>query len=96
MLSVVEIESRLSNIKTILENKYAVSKIGYFGSYVLGNATESSDVDILVELKRPIGWAFFDLRDYLEIQLAAKVDLTTVAALKEQLKDKILKQVKYV
>lgn len=96
MLTQSDIESTIRRIKPILEESYSVSKIGYFGSYAEGVANEKSDIDILVDFNKPLGWEFFDLQAFLEMELKTKVDLTTVKALKEQLRTKILAQVKYV
>ena len=96
MLTGIQIENKIRAIKPFLEQKYFVSKIGYFGSYSSGTQTENSDVDVLVEFKKPLGWNFFDLKFFLETELNCKVDLTTANAIKEQLKNRILKQVKYI
>lgn len=96
MLNKTEIEIKLKNLKPILSDKYSVIRIGYFGSYSRNEQTENSDIDILVEFGKPIGWDFFDLQDMLENELKLKVDLVSHKALKEQLKDTILHQVKYV
>jgi predicted nucleotidyltransferase len=48
------------------------------------------------ELERPIGWKFFSLELYLEQIFNRKIDLVTKNALKDQIKDSILKQVNYV
>lgn len=91
-----EIESKLKSLKPILSDKYSVVRIGYFGSYSRNEQTVNSDIDILVEFGRPIGWEFFDLQETLENALKLKVDLVSYKALKEQLKDSILQQVRYV
>jgi predicted nucleotidyltransferase len=96
MLTQIDIENRIKAIKPILTQKFKVSKIGYFGSYVDGTATESSDIDILVDFKAPLGWDFFDLQDLLEKELNLKVDLLSTKAIKEQLKQQILSQVRFV
>ena len=57
---------------------------GIFGSYSRGEQEESSDVDILVELEKPIGFKFFELWDELEELLGVKVDLLTVNAVKQK------------
>jgi uncharacterized protein len=90
------IENRLRNIKPILVKEYNVSKIGYFGSYAKGNQHINSDLDLLVEFSRPIGWKFFTLEKYLEQSLGMQIDLVTSNALKEQIKDSILNQVIYI
>jgi predicted nucleotidyltransferase len=58
--------------------------IGIFGSYSRGEQRDSSDVDILVKLERPIGLRFFELWDELEKLLDMKVDLFTVDAVKQK------------
>lgn len=96
MLSSMDIISRLQELKPVLADRFYVSKIGYFGSYASGDQTEKSDIDILVEFTQPIGWEFFTLEKYLEKSLGLSVDLVTENALKERIKQPILRQVKYI
>lgn len=90
------IEKKLQKLKPFLSRKYNVSKIGYFGSFSRNEQTEESDIDILVEFSKPIGWDFFDLKDLLEKELGVKVDLVSTKALRKQLRDSILDQTQYV
>ncbi|MCX6090688.1 MAG: nucleotidyltransferase family protein [Candidatus Atribacteria bacterium] len=54
-----------------------------FGSYVRGEATDKSDLDILVDFKKPISlFTFLDLEEYLESCLGIKVDLVSKKALR--------------
>jgi predicted nucleotidyltransferase len=39
-----------------LRRRFGVCQIGVFGSYARGDVSPHSDLDILVELERPIGW----------------------------------------
>jgi hypothetical protein len=96
MQSQSSIEQKLRELKPLLINKFHVDKIGYFGSYATQEQNEESDLDLLVEFSEPVGWQFFSLEKFLEEQLSMKIDLVTRNALKERLKDRILKQVKYV
>ncbi len=96
MISKNEILSKLRELKPILYHDYAVKEIGLFGSFSDNTFTNNSDIDILVELERPIGWKFFSLELYLEEIFDRKIDLITKNALKEQIRDVILKQVNYV
>lgn len=96
MLTKVEIENRLREIKPILTEKFHVSTIGYFGSYSLGQQTDQSDLDLLVEFSQPVGWEFFTLESFLEQKLGLPIDLVTQNALKEKIKESVLKQVKYI
>ncbi len=62
-----------------LKEQYHVKRIGLFGSFATETATESSDVDLVVEFEQPIGLKFVDLCDYLESCLGRKVDVLTAA-----------------
>lgn len=91
-----EIIIELRRIKPQLQREYAVKKIGLFGSFITGAYTDASDVDILVEFERPVGWQFFKLEKYLEKTINRKIDLVTVSALREQFKPLVLSQIQYI
>lgn len=65
-----------------LRDRFSVSKIGVFGSYVKGNQNDDSDVDIYVEFDRVPGLEFMDLSEQLERIVRKKVDLLTPSGLK--------------
>ncbi|MCK4465976.1 MAG: nucleotidyltransferase family protein [Bacteroidales bacterium] len=96
MLNKEDIINKLKELKPYLHKEYSVKNIGLFGSYSENLNTEESDIDILVELEKPIGWKFFTLEIYLEKIFERKIDLVTKNALKEQLKEIILNQVQYI
>jgi len=96
MLTKNEIIHKLRELKPLLCKDYSVKEIGLFGSFSDETFTEESDIDLLVEFESPIGWKFFTLEIYLEKIFNRKVDLVTRNALKDQIKDRILKQVNYV
>lgn len=96
MTNKIEILKKLSDLKPILHRDYSVKTIGIFGSFSDDSFTDESDIDLLVEFDKPIGWKFFSLEIFLENNLGRKIDLVTKNALKEQIKDKILNQVKYI
>ena len=91
-----DIINRLKELKPVLTDEYSIKTIGLFGSISQGTFSEDSDIDILVELEKPIGWKFFSLELYLENIFDRKIDLVTKNALKEQLRDQILNQVQYI
>ena len=95
MLDRNDIELKIKEVKTILEQNFNVEEIGIFGSYARNEAVEESDIDILVKFKKPIGWEFIDLKDFLEQVLGKQVDLVTEKALKPQMRDTILREVIY-
>ncbi|MEI6062749.1 MAG: nucleotidyltransferase family protein [Bacteroidota bacterium] len=96
MITKNDILLKLKELKPTLHMDYAVKEIGLFGSFADETANEESDIDILVELERPIGWKYFSLELYLEQIFNRKIDLVTKNALKGQIKDRILKQINYV
>ncbi len=95
--------TNLSQVKKILENEeenlskeYGVSKIGVFGSFVFGDYREDSDIDLLVEFKKPIGlFHFIGLENYLAGKLGRKVDLVAKKGLKKYIRKNILDSVVY-
>ena len=77
-----EIKFLLESNKQEMISKYHIKRIGIFGSAARGEATELSDVDILVEFEKPIGLDFVLLGDELEELLGVKVDLVTPNAIR--------------
>jgi len=84
MKTLKEIKNILASHEEEIRKKYGVVILGIFGSYARGEQDELSDIDILVELKKPIGLKFFELWDELENLLGIKVDLLTIKAVKQK------------
>lgn len=62
-----------------------------FGSVVRKEATAASDVDLLVEFNRPVGYfGLFALQDYLENLLGCPVNLGTPDSLKPYIKERLM------
>ena len=80
MTTLNQIKKNLADHRKELHDKFHVARLSIFGSYARGEATESSDVDLLVETDRPVGWEIVDLKDYLQDLLGMKVDLVTKGA----------------
>lgn len=72
MMTKNEILSTLRELKPILYKEFAVKEIGLFGSFSDDTSGKQSDIDLLVELEKPIGWKFFSLELYLEKKLGKK------------------------
>jgi predicted nucleotidyltransferase len=67
-----------------------VRALWIFGSVARGDARADSDVDVLVEFSRPVGFLeFFALRDDLAKVLGAPVDLVSRKGLKPALRERI-------
>jgi hypothetical protein len=73
-----------------LSAKFGVNSLLLFGSVARNEATATSDVDLLVEFNRPVGYfGLFALQDYLEKLLGCPVDLGTPDSLKPYIKERI-------
>ena len=93
-----DIITYLNNNKILLYEKFGVSRIGIFGSFVKQGQTASSDIDLVVEIERSRKniHSFMQLKRFLEKELARKVDLGFEHALKPIVKDKIKEEIIYV
>ncbi len=96
MRSREEIFAILQRLRDELSTRFSVSRIGIFGSVARGEQTETSDIDILVEFSRPIGFfTFVELEEYLSLRLGAPVDLVTPDALKPLIRERVAAEVAY-
>ena len=95
-----EIIKRLKQSHEYLSSEFYVEKIALFGSVAKGTMTKESDVDILVEFRKPIGFRFNSLVEYLETLLGHKVDLLTADGIKnirvKEVADNIKRNLIYV
>lgn len=96
MNSIDEILNALnSNMDSI--KKLHVKKIGVFGSFVRGEQTSASDIDILVEFEENQETLdnYMDLKFHLEDLFARRVDVVISNVIKASLKKSIVESVKY-
>ena len=85
---------QLRNLNSTLISEFKVKSIGIFGSYSRNEQKNDSDVDILVEFRKPVTFfEYLHLEDFLAEKLGVKVDLVTRDALKPALKPTILRDV---
>ena len=83
MKTVEEIKRILESRKEELKGKYNVKEIGIFGSYVKGDQSGESDLDILVDFEEAPGLLqFIEIENYLSDLLDVKVDLVMKDSLK--------------
>lgn len=98
MKALEKIKMLLAEHKKELQERFKVKEIGIFGSYVRGEQRKRSDVDILVKFKEKCETFdnYMDLKFFLEDLLETKVDLVLKDAIKERIKENILKATVYV
>ena len=76
-----------------LRREYGVKSLALFGSAARNEATEASDVDLLVEFDRQIGLLhLIGTEQRLEDLLGIKVDLVLRRAVLPELRDRILSE----
>ena len=93
--TLAEIQRTLRTQLPELRERYGVTSLGVFGSYVRGEQRTRSDLDILVEFdERPLTLLqFIALENELSDQLGVKVDLVEKCALKPVIGRRILQEV---
>jgi predicted nucleotidyltransferase len=96
MKTIEQIRAILRAEKPYLQERYGVTEIGVFGSYIRNEQTPASDIDILIELEEPPRISLLDLvnlEGYLSTRLGAKVQTAIKKNLKPRLKPYILQEV---
>jgi predicted nucleotidyltransferase len=80
-----------------LANQYGVKSLSLFGSVARDEAASGSDVDLIVEFNRPVGYfGLFSLQDYLEKLLGCRVDLGTPDSLKPRIRERVMGELIHV
>jgi uncharacterized protein len=82
MKSLEEIRAILRSHQDEWKRRYGVHQMAIFGSYSRGDATESSDIDVLVDIDPAIGLLFVEFAEELEKTLEAHVDLVSRRAVR--------------
>ena len=99
MNTLTDIQATLRQLQPCLQQDYQVIQMGIFGSYVRGEQTPTSDLDILVEFTPSARFGlvkFCELENYLSETLSLKVDLVMKSGLKPCIGDRILQEVIYL
>ena len=92
-----EIRSTLRSVMPRLRQNHRVRSLEIFGSFVRGEATSESDLDVLVEFDvTPTLFSFVRLENELSELLGIKVDLVMKDSLKPVLGARILAEAEAV
>jgi len=82
-----------------LRDRYGVISLGLFGSYVRGEQTPDSELDLLVEFDPTVRFgllAYCEIENTLSDRLTVKVDLVMKKALKPKIGERIPQEVVYL
>jgi predicted nucleotidyltransferase len=95
MITLKEAKRKLKILKPALKNDFSVDTIELFGSYVRGEQTEKSDIDVLVTFSEPNDvdlFKFIELRLLLKDELGVDVDLIEKDTIKPRIRERILEE----
>ena len=87
------IAKTIAGLKEQVSQEYRAEVVGVFGSYARGEQQAGSDVDVLVNFLP--GATLFDLvglAEFLEDRLNLRVDVVPVDALREEIKEQVLRE----
>jgi predicted nucleotidyltransferase len=89
------IVSIIAGLKPTLERKYGVKTIG-FCSWWTNQKNATSDITVIVDLDKPLGWDFYALKNFLEAKLRMHIDLTTWAGIKPIVRDEVKEITRFI
>ncbi len=78
--------------------QFGAARLGLFGSFVRGEQTEQSDVDIVVEFEPGMKklHSFLDMADYLEELMGRKTDVLTWEGMADFVRKHVANEIEYV
>lgn len=92
-----EVAARIRAHGDEFRDRFHIERIGVFGSFVYGEQTAASDVDLLVDFReRPPGFKYFAPQQYCEELLGRQIDFVEREFLRERLRPRVTKDVVYV
>ena len=93
MKTLDEIRSSIRQHQDVLLERFGVCVTGVFGSYVRGEQKRTSDLDVLVDILRPISLLeLVGAKLYLCDVLGVEVDVIPRRSLRRELRDAILSE----
>ena len=97
MVYLKECKSKLSEFKSQFGEKFGIIRLGIFGSVAREENNENSDIDIVVEVKKPSLTIMYELEQSLKALFGCDVDLVRYRqSLRPLFKSNIQKDVVFV
>ncbi len=97
MYTLEQIKAILAKAKPDLQKKYPLSELGIFGSYARGDASEESDIDVLVDFNGPLGlMRYIGLAHEIQDLFKIKVDVVSRGGIKPKYWSYVSKNIVYV
>ena len=93
-MTLTDIKNTLTALKPELHERFGVSEIGVFGSWVRGEQTAESDIDVLVDFDRRVSlFDILEIQFFLEDTFQRKVDIAPKSNLRKHIGRYILAEV---
>lgn len=92
-----DLRKRLRNAIETSPSRKKIRKIYLFGSHLHGDAKPGSDIDLIIEVERPMGlFEFAGIKVELEEKLGTSVDLVEPGGLSKYIKDDVLREAEQI
>ncbi len=91
-----EVAQRLRVLSQPLRTRWGIRIVGFFGSCARGEMEPESDVDLLVDFDRPLGFELSDAIGEIEAALGRTVDIASRKWLRPRLRAAIAEELVYV
>jgi predicted nucleotidyltransferase len=97
-MNLIDVKKILEENRDFLRERFHVMDVGIFGSFVRGEETSLSDIDILVTFEKGHKdfFNYMRMKYYLGELIGMEVDLVIKEAVKPGLREKIFREVEYV
>jgi predicted nucleotidyltransferase len=93
MKTIEEIQTIIRQHQDVLAERYGVSIVAIFGSYVRGEQRRRSDLDLLADILRPVSLLeLVGAELYLSEVLGVKVDLIPKRSVRKELRETIFRE----
>jgi predicted nucleotidyltransferase len=96
MMTKSDILHFLDEKKSFLKKEYHVDAIGLFGSYARDEATQKSDIDIVISTSVKSFTNRYNLKKYLEDAFKKPVDISYYDSLRTFIKKEIAEEIIFV
>ncbi len=92
--SLEDVKQQLQTLKPSLRKRFKVETIDIFGSYARNEASDKSDIDLLITYSTNDydHFTVYGLKTYLRRKLGIKVDIVSKEFLNPHIRDQVLKE----
>lgn len=96
--SIEEVVAYLKKNRRYLYDRFGITSIGIFGSFVRGEQKPYSDIDMVIEMEesKKTLHSFLSLKRFIEKDIERKVDIGFEHSLKPAIREKIKEKIIYV